>query len=171
MKRRMLVLFACMTLLLLLGWITRANLPNWRLDRIAVLSLSRPQEAIPPSDLPDKDWIYLDARSPIEYQTSHIPGAKYLGNGPLPDDIVQAIPFAQPLLVYCTIGKRSESMVDSLRKMGYTDVTNLFGGLFAWAEAGYPLVNHAEQPTDTLHGYSDFWALLSNSPHVVTTPR
>ncbi len=58
-------------------------------------------------------------------------------------------------------------IADSLRMMGFEDVTNLFGGLFAWAEEGYPLVNHAGQPTDTIHGYDSFWASLTNMENVV----
>jgi rhodanese-related sulfurtransferase len=43
----------------------------------------------------------------------------------------------QRLVVYCGKGIRSAFATNTLREMGYTNVSNLKGGILAWREAGY----------------------------------
>jgi len=45
------------------------------------------------------------------------------------------------LLVYCRSGRMSAIAARALVKLGYTNVWNLDGGMIAWKQAGYPLVN------------------------------
>ena len=63
-----------------------------------------------------------------------------------------------PIVVYCSVGYRSEKIGEKLRKAGYTNVTNLFGGLFTWANENRPLKNKADQPTRAVHGYGKAWS-------------
>ena len=133
------------------------------------MAMDHPSEAISPADLPDKNWVPIDARSRAEYDVSHIPGAIFLGDSAIDYHQIYALPTNQPLLVYCTVGARSEATTDSLRAMGFEDVTNLFGGIFAWAEADMPLVNRHGQPTDTVHGYTSFWGALTSVKNVVVS--
>ena len=51
-----------------------------------------------------------------------------------------------PIVVYCSVGYRSEKIGEKLRKAGYTNVTNLFGGLFTWANENRPLKKPTNQP-------------------------
>jgi len=45
------------------------------------------------------------------------------------------------VVVYCRTGSTSQVAVESLARLGYTDVYNLQGGMIAWQSAGYPLIS------------------------------
>jgi len=46
------------------------------------------------------------------------------------------VPRERPVVVYCASGNRSALAADTLRAMGYADVTSMRGGVRAWADAG-----------------------------------
>ena len=48
---------------------------------------------------------------------------------------------AAAIAVYCMSGRMSDVAARTLRDLGYTDVTELQGGMIAWHRAGYPLKN------------------------------
>lgn len=43
------------------------------------------------------------------------------------------------IVTYCRGGSRGALAAQTLKKLGYTNATNLKGGLKGWAEAGYPI--------------------------------
>ena len=43
------------------------------------------------------------------------------------------------IVTYCSVGYRSERIGEKLMKQGFTDVSNLKGSLFKWANQGYEL--------------------------------
>lgn len=45
----------------------------------------------------------------------------------------------QPLLMVCRSGGRSGRATAQLAQMGFTDVTNMAGGMLAWAASGLPM--------------------------------
>ncbi len=47
---------------------------------------------------------------------------------------------ATPIAVYCRSGTMSAIAVDTLTELGYQDVTELRGGMIAWAESGRQLL-------------------------------
>ena len=54
--------------------------------------------------------------------------------------------FDQPLVAVCNEGYTSSLAAASLRRLGFTDVTDLEGGVEGWAAAGLPLVEPADPP-------------------------
>lgn len=101
--------------------------------------------------------IFLDAREPEEYAVSHLPGALHVGYNYLNVNVLGGFDKFRPVVVYCTVGYRSERAAKELRKAGFTRVYNLYGSLYAWKLAGFPLEDQNGQPTERLHTYSRKW--------------
>jgi rhodanese-related sulfurtransferase len=82
----------------------------------------------------------LDVREESEFAKERAKGARHVGRGILERDIEGLIPDqAADIVLYCGGGYRSALAADSLRQMGYKNVTSMDGGIRAWREAGYPL--------------------------------
>lgn len=102
-------------------------------------------------------YVLLDAREEGEYKVSHLEGAIYIGYDQWDKNVVNNIDKDSPIVIYCSIGVRSEKIGEKLAKMGYTNVRNLYGSIFEWANKGYPLVDNAGYPTMKIHGYNWAW--------------
>ncbi|MEO9662564.1 MAG: rhodanese-like domain-containing protein, partial [Maribacter dokdonensis] len=66
----------------------------------------------------------------------------------------------QPIIVYCSIGVRSEDIGEKLKELGYTKILNLYGGIFDWKNKGGQVFNDKEIPTDSVHAFSKHWGKL-----------
>jgi rhodanese-related sulfurtransferase len=84
-----------------------------------------------------KDLYLLDVRTFGEYQQARLDGARLIPIDQLVKRINE-IPREQPVLVYCAVGSRSAQVVNYLARQGYPEVYNLSGGIYAWANRGYP---------------------------------
>lgn len=102
--------------------------------------------------------ILLDTRSPEEFRVSHIPGASFINYDQFKTSDVVPIDRDAEIIVYCTVGYRSERIGEKLIELGFTNVKNLYGGIFQWANDGELLLNKKNQPTDSVHTYSRSWA-------------
>ncbi|MBB4078781.1 rhodanese-related sulfurtransferase [Lewinella aquimaris] len=100
--------------------------------------------------------VYLDAREREEYAVSHLPGAVHLGFDDPDYGGLAGMAKDTPLVVYCTVGYRSERVAAGLRERGFTQVYNLYGSLYAWKLAGFPVVS-AGGPTERIHTYNRKW--------------
>lgn len=104
-----------------------------------------------------KDKVYiLDARSPAEYNQSHLKGARFINYDTFNKKKVEDIPKEAKVVVYCSVGWRSERIGENLQKLGYNNVFNLYGGIFEWYNEGYPVYN-AQGKTETVHPYNADW--------------
>lgn len=104
--------------------------------------------------------IILDSREPNEYATSHLNTARFIGyNHFSSEEISEEIEDKNaPIIVYCSLGIRSEEIGEKLKKAGFTNVKNLYGGIFEWKNAGYPVINSEGKETDTIHTFSKSWS-------------
>ena len=116
--------------------------------------------------------ILLDAREQEEFEVSHLEGAIWSGHKTFSMDSIQnRIPNKHsPIVVYCSIGVRSEDIAQKLVKAGYTDVSNLYGGIFQWKIDGNPVYDSTGVQTEKVHAFSKYWGkLLPNAEKVFKT--
>ncbi len=102
-------------------------------------------------------FVLLDTREIEEYKVSHIRSAKCAGYDHFDVASLEDIAKDDTIIVYCSVGYRSERIGEKLFKEGYSHVYNLYGGIFEWVNKGYPLVDKKGQPTEKIHAYSKFW--------------
>jgi len=105
-----------------------------------------------------ENYILLDAREKKEYKVSHLKGAKYVGYLGFSPKKVKELSKDKPIVVYCSVGYRSEKITERLKKMGYQEVYNLYGGIFEWVNQGNNVVTGEEaDPTKQVHAYDKVW--------------
>lgn len=102
--------------------------------------------------------VLLDARTPEENEVSFIQGATFINYKAFGMAQIRHIPKETPLVVYCSVGYRSERVGELLLKGGYQDVRNLYGGIFEWVNRGNPVYNRTGR-TDKVHVHSWAWSL------------
>ncbi len=113
------------------------------------------------------DFLKLDAREMEEYQISHIPGAKYIGYKNVDFKKIEKLDKKTKIVVYCSIGYRSEKIGEKLKKQGFSNVYNLFGSIFEWANMGYALEKANNQSTNEIHGFNKSWSKWVTNPNII----
>ena len=85
-------------------------------------------------------FLLVDVREESEYAKDHLPGAIHLGKGIIERDIEARVPdLRAEMILYCGGGFRSALAADNLKKMGYTNVLSMDGGIRDWREKRFPL--------------------------------
>lgn len=117
-------------------------------------------------------YLLLDAREKEEFEVSHLENAQWIGYSDIRlDDIQRQFPDKDvPIVVYCSVGVRSEDAGEQLKKVGYTHVQNLYGGIFSWKNQGHPVVGPDGKKTEKVHAYSKYWGRLLTNADKVYSP-
>ena len=76
--------------------------------------------------------VLLDVREPWEFQTCHIDGAAAMPMRTVPARLAELDPDL-PVVCICHHGARSMQVANFLEQNGFADVSNLTGGVHAWA--------------------------------------
>lgn len=88
----------------------------------------------------DKKPLLIDVREDNDWQEGHAQDAVHLSRGVIELKIEDKISDVNtPIVCYCGGGSRSALAVDSLQKMGYTNVMSLAGGYKAWKDSSSPV--------------------------------
>lgn len=106
-----------------------------------------------------ENTVLLDARELKEYEVSHLKNAKYIGYDDFDISRLQGIDKNAPVVVYCSIGVRSEKIGEKLQKEGFTNVKNLYGSIFEWVNQGNPVYDSKEHKTSKVHAYNKKWGV------------
>ena len=117
--------------------------------------------------------ILLDAREKEEFLVSHLNQAFWVGyeNFKLNAVTNKISDKETPIVVYCSIGVRSEDIAEKLVAAGYTNVKNLYGGIFEWKNQGNTVVDSQGNATEKVHAFSKQWGkLLTNADKVYKHP-
>ncbi|WP_298495097.1 rhodanese-like domain-containing protein [uncultured Algibacter sp.] len=107
-----------------------------------------------------EDVILLDSRELKEFKTSHLENAICVGYDSFNlDSVKPKLPNkSSKIVVYCSLGIRSEDIAEKLKKAGYTNVFNLYGGIFEWKNNDLEVLNSQEKATDSIHTFSKTWS-------------
>ncbi len=125
----------------------------------AVPQLSTTQLRAWQADTTRVQALLLDARASAEYQVSHLNGALLTPDLKAAVQALKDRPKDTPIVVYCAVGVRSTALADQLRRAGWSQVSNLEGSIFEWANLGYPVVR-GEAQVNTVHPYDSHWGTL-----------
>jgi glyoxylase-like metal-dependent hydrolase (beta-lactamase superfamily II)/rhodanese-related sulfurtransferase len=97
------------------------------------------------TDARDPDLIVLDVREREAYVEGHVPGAHLLPRGQLELRVNEELPDpTRRVIAVCEFGRISTLAAATLRDLGFTRAVALDGGMKAWREAGFPLVQGKE---------------------------
>ncbi len=81
----------------------------------------------------------IDVREQNEWDESHVPGTELRPMSTINDWYTELDP-AEEIIVLCRSGNRSGSVVNALiQQVGFEDISNIAGGILAWAEADLPV--------------------------------
>ena len=79
------------------------------------------------------DTHLIDVREPFEFEICAIPGAEPIPMRQIPEHLGD-LPRGKHLLIHCHHGGRSLRVTEYLRAQGFPRVSNVAGGIEAWAE-------------------------------------
>lgn len=132
-------------------WVDATELVRWRAD---------PGRAPP---------VVLDARTEDEYAVSHLEGAVRID--PYKPSLRPLRGFSKDtaIVLYSSVGYRGARVADFLARRGYSQVSNLEGGQFRWANEGRPVFRQ-DRPTADVHPYNPTWGLLLESQYRIKAP-
>jgi rhodanese-related sulfurtransferase len=111
--------------------------------------LSKPQPQRP---------LLLDARNSEEYAVSHLLGARLAASEEQALADLNDVAKDRLIVIYCSVGYRSSALAQKLMARGFTNVHNLEGSIFEWANEGRP-VYRGEQPVRLVHPYDQQWGV------------
>lgn len=150
----------------LFGQIQRTTNPKFENKIDALLSETMPFKYV--SELSDKkldNFILLDAREWEEYEASHIPNARYIGYDHPVYTVLSDVDSDTEVVVYCSIGYRSEKIAEQLQKQGFKNVFNLYGSIFEWVNQGNEIEDIDGNPTNKIHTYNKSWSKWMINEH------
>jgi rhodanese-related sulfurtransferase len=138
-----------------------ANAQSKKFERMLKKNIKQTVPIVRVSEVnPETDYIFLDARELKEYKVSHIPKAFHIGYDYFKiEKIHELVPDKKTsILVYCSVGIRSELIGEKLKAAGYSDVSNLYGGIFEWKNQNKIVLDSIDNNTKKVHTFSKAWS-------------
>ena len=107
----------------------------------------------------DSSVIIIDVREKSEYDVSHIKNAMNFPYKKFKTEQLLHISKDKKIVVYCSVGYRSEKIIEKLNKLGYKKCYNLYGGIFEWVNRGNQVYDKNQNQTNKTHAYSRGWGI------------
>lgn len=105
----------------------------------------------------DSTVLILDCREAEEFSVSHLTGSELAPYSSFEAADLKVSTKELPVVVYCSIGYRSERIGEKLQDEGFTNVFNLYGGIFEWKNEGGVVVA-GNDTTEKVHTYNKQWS-------------
>lgn len=83
------------------------------------------------------DLVVLDVREPWELDVARLDGTLDIPMNEVPDRLDE-LPKDKPIAVLCRSGARSLKVTNYLRANGFSEVSNIAGGILGWGAAYDP---------------------------------
>lgn len=109
----------------------------------------------------DHTSVVVDAREKAEYDISHLPNAIWVGHDDFDIKRLAKVSKDEKIVVYCTLGYRSEKIAKKLLANGFTNVSNLYGGIFEWVNQDKIVCNSTGE-TKKVHAFNRVWSIWLN---------
>jgi len=123
-------------------------------------TLSRKVKDVTVKDLSfNNKTVFIDCRESNEYEISHIKNAVWVGFKKFDLKRLKEISKSSEIIVYCTIGYRSEIITHKLKKSGYSNVRSLIGGILEWKNMGNQVFDLKHNTTEFVHTFDESWAI------------
>jgi rhodanese-related sulfurtransferase len=104
---------------------------------VPAVDVARAKEIL---EQPPAGLVVLDVRTPDEFSEGHLPGSVLVDfHEPDFPARLQALDPEVPYLIYCRSGARSGRTEQLMGQLGFSDVTDVEGGILAWIDAGLPV--------------------------------
>lgn len=78
-----------------------------------------------------QDRLFIDVREPHEFKGGHVPGMKNIPVGQI-SQRSKELPKDKEIIVMCHSGSRSMMAARTLKRLGYTKIVNVRGGMMGW---------------------------------------
>lgn len=129
-------------------------------------------KSIETSEGRDGPILLVDVRTEEEYEVSRILAAERFETSEGIRERFENHPFRPDrIIVYDSLGFRSAKVAEELRESGLTNVAYLEGGIFAWANAGLPLVDANGEATSLVHPFNRIWGRLLDEERRAPLPE
>lgn len=106
----------------------------------------------------DSNIVFIDSREKKEFEVSRIKDAVWVGYDDFEIKRMEGVPKDSKVIVYCSVGYRSEKISEKLIAEGYKNVSNLYGGIFEWKNEGMPVYTDSGK-TEKVHAYDKTWGI------------
>lgn len=159
MKLKTLLIVVVLSLFTTVAFSQESEVPQKDIPELlsAYNKMSVPYITVQTLKMEYEDYVILDTRKKKEFKVSHLPGAIWVGEQYDLKNLPEVSKDAR-IVVYCTVGIRSESYGEKMLKDGFTNVQNLYGSIFYWKDAGYDVVDKNEAPTEKVHVFGKVWS-------------
>ncbi|MEE9438150.1 MAG: rhodanese-like domain-containing protein [Saprospiraceae bacterium] len=89
----------------------------------------------------NQGFTLVDVRTASEYRQGHIKGSKNIDwyNDSF-ENLISKLNKNEQILLYCRSGKRAGRAAKALKKLGFTNIINLSGGIRGWKNQDFPVV-------------------------------
>lgn len=117
------------------------------------------------------NYLLIDSRTKAEYATSRLSGARHI-HYKSDNAGLDQLPRDRKIVVYCSIGYRSDLLTKRLVGLGY-DAINLYGGLFEWVNRDLPVfkwdkTHNQEERSQIVHPFNSLFGKWINNQNIIT---